>query len=287
MGLTSDIRKCVLFLGHGPEQNFVSCGTAFMLSHKGAVYLVTARHVALSLGDDPFSIRMNRVDGGSDTFAFDPLHPEIPPCLKWHVPRDELVDLAIMPFNWNFGAMGLDVFALEGAEWLLDEAHLAEQMIGLGDICHAIGLFRLVQGSRRNVPIVHTGRLALVAGEERIPIEDWRNPGKTISVNGHLVELTNLEGLSGAPVIVRGEMTIHGLLHGKGVIAKEQNLLLLGVWQGSWNHAIVDRRRPLAMGVVTPAYELLKLLEQDDVVAQREEFYAELIRGGAAMPSSG
>jgi hypothetical protein len=250
-----------------------------------AIYLVTARHVALALGDDPFSIRINRVDDASDTFHCDPLDPKIPDWFKWFTPEDPLVDLAIMPFNIDFTRLGFDVRALSGSEWLLDDAKWAEEKIGPGDLCYAIGLFKLVQGSKRNVPIVHTGRIALNSGEELIPIDDWNNPAKTAYVHGHLVELTNLEGLSGAPVIVRAEVLLHGFIEEpKALVTTDSTLHLLGVWQGSWNHKIHDGRRPLAMGVVTPASELLKLLQQHDVTVERGRFYAAILQENAAKP---
>ncbi|HEX3677584.1 MAG TPA: hypothetical protein VHU79_09375, partial [Sphingomicrobium sp.] len=68
MALAEDIRRCVVFIGHGDEDHFRSCGTAFLLGYKGSLYLITARHVAQALGDDPFAFRINKTDGTSDTF---------------------------------------------------------------------------------------------------------------------------------------------------------------------------------------------------------------------------
>jgi len=290
MAIADDVRKCVLFIGHGDEGNFKSCGTAFLLGYKGTTYLVTARHVALALGDDPFSFRLNLRNGLSDTIHHDPLGNKHE-WFRWHVPHDPTVDLAVKPFNFAFGSLGYEIKALKGSDWILDDVKRAEEHIGPGDLCYAIGLFHLVQGTRRNVPIVHTGRIAMNSGEELVPVEDWTGQKETVDVNGYLVELTNLEGLSGAPVLVRGEFHVDEFYthsgEQRGVSVTDTRLHLLGVWQGSWNHSIHDGRRPLAIGVVVPASELLKLLEQDDVAAARAAFDAALALREAASLDSG
>jgi len=270
VALTDDIRKSVIFIGHGDEDHFKSCGTGFFISYDSCPYLVTARHVAQDLGDDPYSFRINKKDRTSDTFQHDPLD-NAHDWFRWFFPSDPTVDVAVIPFS--FALKDTDVLSLRGDRWILDEARQTEEVIGVGDLCHAVGLFKIVQGARRNVPLVHTGRLALVAGEDLIPVEDWNDRSKTVMVRGHLVELTNLEGLSGAPVFVRGELQIGEVpppIGPRGITVTDSRAFLLGVWQGSWNHQIHDGRRPLAMGVVVPASDLLALLLQDDVVAARE-----------------
>lgn len=279
MALTDDIRKCVFFIGHGEDEHFKSCGTAFLIEYDNAKYIVTAGHVARGLGDDPFAVRINKVDGTSETFTHDP-HDEGAAWFRWYFSDDPNVDLAIIPFNFVLSKMGLELKALRGGEWILDEVKYREERVGLGDTCYAVGLFRVLQGARRNVPILHTGNLALVAGEERVPVRDRSRPGKTMLINAHLVELANLEGLSGAPVFIRGELELAGLTFGehgqRNMVAKDSRLHLLGVWQGSWDQeapaARAGERVPVGVGIVVPASDLLALLNQKDVVEERNRF---------------
>ena len=281
MAVADDIRKCVFFIGHGDEEHFKSCGTAFMLEHDGSAYLVTARHVVTqALRNDPFSIRINRTDGTSDTFQHDPLTGN-PPWFKWYFPEDPTVDLAAIPFNVPARTMGLDMKALKGSAWVLDQVRFLEEGIGLGDTCHAVGLFRVMQGTRRNVPVIHTGNIALVAGEERIDVKDWNHDDKRrrLLINAHLVEMANLDGLSGAPVFVRGSLQINDM-GGHDVIVTDTHMHLLGVWHGSWDQempsAAYGERIPVGMGIVVPASDLLALLNQTDVVQDRNRFLHEV-----------
>jgi hypothetical protein len=273
MAIADDVRKCVIFIGHGDEAHFTSCGTAFFLQHSSADYLVTARHVARALGNDPFSLRINRKDGGSNTYTHDP-HVDDLPWFKWFFPEDSSVDLAVIPFNVDAKALGLDLRVLAGEDWILDEVKFRQEKVGIGDICHAVGLFRVLQGTRRNVPVVHTGHVALLAGEERIPVKDRNCPGSTMLINAHLVELANLDGLSGAPVFVRAGLELKDLEVGelgkRGLLGQDSKLHLLGVWQGSWEQELPQGQRvPVGVGVVVPATDLLALLNQADVAEER------------------
>jgi hypothetical protein len=64
------------------------------------------------------------------------------------------------------------------------------------------------------------------------------NPnGPPKHIEGYLVELQNLKGLSGSPVFVRPTVDMEGLQDetGAGVIGlvTTAQVLLLGIWQGS------------------------------------------------------
>jgi hypothetical protein len=54
--------------------------------------------------------------------------------------------------------------------------------LGVGDFTYTIGLFRLMSGERRNLPIVHFGTVAMVPGDEKIPVRDWRDKTKRLKV---------------------------------------------------------------------------------------------------------
>jgi hypothetical protein len=48
-------------------------------------------------------------------------------------------------------------------------------------------------------------------------------------------------------------------------------LKLLGVWQGSWDTNLVEKsqRAPIGMGIVTPAYRLIELLNSEPLAENR------------------
>lgn len=262
--VADDIRRAVVFVGHGDGTNFKSCGTAFLMTHKRVGFLVTASHIAHKLGNDPFSFRVNGPESGF-TLAFDPLSEDAS-IFHWLTHDDPNVDVAVMPFHVDVASMGADPI------WLATDFHLTEDIkhaegVGIGCACHAVGLFQLLQGKKRNLPVIHTGNIALMPStDELIPVEDWRDPKKTVEVEAYLVEMTNLEGLSGAPVFVRPEVHVSDITYEDGSTREAQisqaRLYLMGVWQGSWTapHDRTMTRYPLGMGVVTPITKVVEIL---------------------------
>ena len=143
-----------------------------------------------------------------------------------------------------------------------------------GDTISLVGLFRLHAGSKRNVPIVHTGHIASVPDpNEKIPLTD-RN-GRSIEVASYLIEAQTLDGLSGSPVLYY-ERTKQGT-----------NVRVLGIYQGSWDgepgkifaedrNFVDDRIRvPVGMGLVVPGERIIELVRnhpsiQEERKRQRE-----------------
>jgi hypothetical protein len=170
-------------------------------------------------------------------------------------------------------ALGYDRFYLHG-EMLApvdDAGHVDGSHIGIGDFAYTVGLFMLLAGKQRNLPIVHTGHIALMPGQEDIPIRDWDDPeGKLVRyVDGYLVEAQSLRGLSGSPVFVRP--SLRDVPHGRfEMVGGQSRLYLLGIWQGAWDAppdevlAVgrgKDMRVPVGMGVVVPTKRLIEILE--------------------------
>jgi hypothetical protein len=126
--------------------------------------------------------------------------------------------------------------------------------------------------------------------KELIETKD-KTTGQTRFVEGYLVEITNLQGLSGAPVFVRSGIQINFPIDGGGAgegILAAPNLKLLGVWQGSWEgfSAADDQRVPVGIGIVTPAQKLLEILDSPALVENRKatfgDRYAATYDSGAA-----
>jgi hypothetical protein len=290
--LADDLRKCVLFIGHlsGDKTDFQSFGSAFLLEYEGHGYLVTAGHIAKDLGDMPVQIRANLTDGSAVIMVCDPeMDPTSP---RWFASDDPAVDLAVMPFHADISRFGLDIIYLNAESWAFKEDD--RQGIGCGDFCYAVGLFRLMQGNRRNLPIVHTGHIAMMPSKaDPIPVTD-RRTGIVTYVEGYLAQMTNLDGLSGSPVFVRSEATYDSspFPGGPPDAALPRALVsLLGIWQASWEGEPLPHlqkrlyeRVPVGMGVVVPAERLRDLLDRSDLKAQRTEREVQMRNATADTP---
>lgn len=293
MRLTEDARRSVVFLGHladpPNEDSFVARATGFFIEYAGLHYLVTAAHVAVELGADPFDMRLNRISGGALVLHFD---SEMDPMDRWFIHPEDGVDVAVMAFPFDFAANDWDHLSISNV-LLMTEEEVAAHDLGPGDFCYAVGLFRLMQGQKRNLPVVHRGSIAAMPSDELIPMKGWRGAGK-IQARAYLVESTNLQGLSGSPVLARPTISVvANHLHitrsstnvsvrrGPEVAlsAPSNDVMLLGVWSGSWDASpdealSLDQGRevrvPLGLGVVVPTHRLLELLTSDDVAVQRK-----------------
>jgi hypothetical protein len=284
MLIRDDLRRCVVFIGtHGDESNGgINClGTAFLLEYETVRYLVTVQHIAVGLGDSPFLIRLNKSDGTADNVLVDPIEHNV----RWFTNIDDPnVDLAIMPFNYLLQAAGYDCLFLHSKAFIGPVADRPLARVGIGDTTYTIGLFQLVAGKNRNLPVVHRGNIALMSGEEPVPVDDWlaRGLGKVRHVDCYLVETQSLKGLSGSPVFARAsadweDFPVDGRHMPVRLSLRDVNLL--GVWQGSWDSppgtvlGVKDSygaRVPVGMGLVIPVEKMLCLLETDEMKNHRE-----------------
>ena len=287
MRIPDDVLLTVVFIGYhtdDPSRGGIECvGTAFLLEHEGHRYLVTARHIAEFVGGDPFLIRVNRIGGGADNLEIDQA--------TWFYHDDPSVDVAVLPFdlikdNWHY------VRFIDNAKesWWSNKAW--KYGVGIGDLCYTIGLFRILSGNEKNLPVVHFGTIARpFIHDEPIPITDWRDPSgkRTLFATGYLVESQSLSGLSGSPVFVRvsNHMIRDELIkHNPDVPMSELGdavamwkLHLIGVWQGAWDLPpgkilMADRGRdirvPVGMGVVVPIDYVHYILANKELTALRK-----------------
>lgn len=278
MRVPKDLLRSVLFLGHGDEREgkggIKPFGTAFLLNYERSNYLVTVKHVALAASEGPFLIRVNMKDGTAQNRHTD---EEV----QWVPHPDCDVDLAVAEFNYDFA--GCDANAIP-ADIIGTEEKLNSEWIGVGDQAYAIGLFWVLHGKKRNLPVVHTGNIALLPGDETVPVRDWDNPQDDAArkwVEGYLIEAQGLSGLSGAPVFARPTfISPEHISEGKHVYARlpRIDLVLLGLWQGAWDAKTddiltIDRGRqmrvPVGMGVVVPATKLVEVLEMPELKNKR------------------
>ena len=266
--VSDDLRHIVVFIGvdDDPHGEGIRCiGTGLLVAYDDFRYLVTVKHNMLPLDGAPYKLRLNKSDGGSANILVDEND------ITWFEHSDRDVDLAIAPLPYDLKAAGFEV------KYLAVPRGYGNVFDGwqCGAFCYTIGLFQLLAGQKRNLPVVHTGNLALLPGDERIPMKDWENPlGTSVrQVNGFLVEQQSISGLSGAPVFARPLVEWADLPTNAGapapVILPRRDLSLLGVWQGAWDappdeiRAVMSPlgavRVPLGMGVVVPAIKIVEI----------------------------
>ena len=278
--LADDVRRSVAFLGcqslAEPDRLDPVFGTGFFVGWEGCCYLVTAGHVVDALKtnrDDletgPFGIRLNDSSGNgrvehqdSARFHYHDRYPEI--------------DVAVIEFSPPKWA---DAIAIPQSVFLSE--HLLElKDIGPGDLAYVVGLFQHLQGTRRNLPVVHTGHLAGYPGDELIPVEGGHH------LSGYLVETNAIPGASGSPVFVR--RTLHGVTpsntqSGLADAYCYGAAFVLGLWAGSWNERIKSNATmPRGMGIVTPAINIIEVLNMPELRDRREKRKAKADKEHAA-----
>lgn len=288
--IEDSVRHTVVFIGYPSNEagkGGIDCvGTAFLLSYEGFPYLVTARHVAEYVGSDPFLLRVNRFDGSADNLPIDGA--------AWHYDSDPTVDVAVLPITGLLRESEHYVRFIDDRKetWWSNKA--GKYGAGIGDFCYTVGLFRVLSGSKQNLPVVHFGTIARPiygSDDEPIPIKDWRDPAgkKTILTNAYLVESQSLSGLSGAPVFVRTtnhhvskeniEANPNFSLHELGDAIAMWHIHLIGIWQGAWDAPVGDilstergkgARVPVGMGVVVPIDHVHYILANEELTRMRK-----------------
>jgi hypothetical protein len=252
-------------------------------------FLVTARHVAKLLSRfDEFFIRINMLSGSAR---------EIPISrIDWIYPTDNSVDLAAATVAFPMDGLDLAFYKLLDDNIVND---VAPNDIACGDPINLVGLFRLHAGTQRNVPIVHTGNIALLPDKnEPVPLRD-RVTNEVVNAEVYLVEAQTLDGLSGSPALVHDILDLelaklpsggYGKIHGR--------VRLLGLYVGSWDGEpgtilAADRnlrggtRVPVGMGIVVPGKKIIELLrEHPDMKALREREIRNRQRQNAASLDS-
>jgi hypothetical protein len=285
-------QKSVVFFGVPSPDGIQYGGTGFLAAvSEGEFdfgYLVTCRHVARGLegySDTGFYLRLNIKGGGS--------HPEKVEDIKWTYHPDPSVDLAAAHFQLNTNCFDHTFFKFEASY----ADHRKPGAAVTGDVINLVGLFRLHAGSHRNVPIVHTGHIAMLPNPaEKVPIRD-RITKQLVLSEMYLIEAQTLDGLSGSPVFIHDMVGLAAFppVNKDGVLVKAYgDVLFLGIYCGSWDgepgailakdRNLVDHRIrvPVGMGLVAPAHQLLELLGDEELKLQRKNSAARIIEKRAA-----
>jgi hypothetical protein len=279
--VSEDARNCVVFLGYetgnpADAAEIVPVGTGFLVySGEGGyrgVYLVTAAHVARKLESDPFEVRQNDSGGTARLHHVD--HA------RWFYHSDPAIDVALMRYegpDWISAVTTLPVSEI------LDPNRAQHWDVGPGDVVYLIGLFYLHTGKRRNLPVVHTGRIALLPSDDKIPISKDDGSGATDEVSAYLVEMHALAGASGSPVMIRPTLrhTVTDLRDDNDSLAlAEGRDFLLGIWVAAWPgkpdniiSGVAGRGAmtwvPVGMGIVVPADRIIDILSMLELFTER------------------
>ncbi len=207
----------------------------------------------------------------------DPLDPQ--QNWQWYFHEDDTVDVAVRPFFADLRVVDCRTFPTN--LFYLQGSH--EEIVGVGDRTNTIGLFRHLSGEGQNLPIVHSGSIAAMPSDERVPVDDWDKEQDRKKIEAYLVEQQSLGGLSGSPVFVRPTFVLgrHPTTTGHvDLMVGHNKMFLLGIWHGAWQAppdnilSMETGRRalvPVGIGVVVPAQKIKEVLGLPELEKQRSE----------------
>ena len=301
MRVKEDARKCSIFIGHASPtkrnpDGFAVSGTGFLVNldveNEGGfwAYLVTAAHVARRIGTDPFCLRLNRLPehgGGSVLYPIDNAN--------WLYHKQREIDVAALLVDLPDWVDHTVMFASE----FLNDARTEHFQIGPGDAAYIVGLFALHAGTKRNLPVVYSGSIALMPSDEKIPVA--RDDGSGVDeIEAYLVEAHAIPGASGSQVVVRP--TIQFLTEDQeakldSLALAEGRDYLLGIWVANWPGTVsqplataMGLRRgvqvPIGMGLVIPAQRILEVLVSKEAEAERKPLREQQLLDRAAQPNA-
>lgn len=277
----SFVLKSVGFIGEFTDEDSVGlggdlCATGFFvcvpfkspdLWDKRICYFVTAGHVAKELSGKPIFFLVNKRGGG--VTGLEPMDS------RWGVhPTDKTADVAIIQVrNPEDG----DIATIASKD-LVTAEDITTERVGVGDEVFMTGLFTEAPGSKRNMPIVRHGNIAMIPDEQIQTDMGF--------ADAYLVEARSIGGLSGSPVFVRPSIEVNvdeGRLHGTGPMK------LLGLMHGHWDikeseinepSIVHDRKRGvnLGIGVVVPASKILETINSPRMEDMRQEYEEIVLR---------
>jgi hypothetical protein len=239
-------------------------GTAFIVGVAGRwgnayTHAVTARHVAECVDGKPYMIGVNFKDGEMGWFGSS---------LKWwyHPKEPDTVDVAVTVFT---PTPRMDVEFISEAVFATDD-RIGKYGIGVGDEINVVGLFTRFFGSRKHIPIVRTGNIAMMPSD-KLPV----NGGET---EVYLVEGRSIGGLSGSPVFVRHTVTMPAIAADTKEpqrISGVSQLHLLGLMRGHWDlklgvAPVQSEAVNMGIAIVIPAQKILEVLYHPELVTLRE-----------------
>jgi hypothetical protein len=272
MWIPPDITTTVCFLCVENEGRKLYGGTAFFVLKSETdfpdlrwAYLVTAKHCvqrAFQKYNNLF-YRLNKKGEGVKFVALPHYDSS-----KWVMSDD--ADVAVLPFDEDSDA---EMQVLPSEMFLTDELTQKEG-IGLGDELFLIGLFKEVQGKKRNFPVIRSGMIA------SMPDEPFQDKDTGIDYRAFLIEARSIGGLSGSPVFMAlKKRGVQRHPAPRGFHAMTHSMLIVGLIRGHFDLADQDNladfggteleRLNTGIAIVTPIQEVEKVLMSDELKKQR------------------
>lgn len=287
MLVPDEIRKCAVFLCYKTGISFNLAGTAFFVTipcqtdfGKVFIYLVTAKHVISGIerkGDDQkVYVRINK-RSGNPVIIETKLNE-----WKFH-DYDPTVDVATIPFLvpfdvFDFKAISIKMAATEGV--------IEKESIGVGDEIFLTGLFLKHSGINRNVPIIRIGNISLM------PIPEEPIKTQLGMIEGYVVEVRSMGGLSGSPVFVN--TTGIRRMNNKNIV-RSQKFFWLGLMHGHWNLSEEDEQEMFenlpgreslnaGMSIVVPVSKIIEVINGKELTEMRNIEEQKLINKSSPVP---
>jgi hypothetical protein len=250
---------------------FVSTPSTARPGHRYGCF-VTAKHIARRLEGRPTGVIVNKSGGGVTVLNVigD----------RWFVhPTDESVDVAVIPFDIT---PDIDIISTSTNVFLSPEL-MRVHNIGVGDEIDMPGLFTYAPGSKRNMPILRHGILAMIP-DEPIQVDEG-------FAEVYLIEAHSIGGISGSPVFIRKTVVIDQLTdrlgHAEALSGIGSKFYLLGLAHGHWDIKESDINKPsvihdrprgvnMGIGVVVPAHKILEVINHPELSAMRERTEAKI-----------
>jgi len=255
-------QKCVVFIGLREPQTgkFVPIGTGFLVIAESSQHtfqnIVTAAHVIDKVIGDCVYVRVNKIGGGSHVLETRKHH--------WLRLNEQRVinDVAVCPAN-----IPVDIFDVHHIH--LDEITASSNVpsVSLGEQVFLMGLFSSHYGEIHNTAVMRWARVAAIPDE---PIQTGLG-----FMDGFLIEVQSIGGLSGSPLFARIGTRLDlpiifaGMIQGHFLIENpEDNISPSGKPRstGQINSG---------MAVVIPMHEVSKVIHLPELKAKREQLSAE------------
>lgn len=265
--IPDDVLNSVFFMyrqTNDADKGINACGTGFVAGYPCShprlkklfhFYAVSNAHVV----EDAPVIRLNRRDGSTETFGND--------SGEWEI--DQRSDIAVLPLEIAWREYGIHFL---GKDFFIDKHFNNDVDVGLGDDIFMIGYFQdHGDVQERNTPFARFGHISMVPPD---PNGDHK---KDIS---YCVDMRSRAGFSGSPVFIYRNVGTNikaGVESGINDRTSPGFMRLLGIDWGSFKEKwviegdMVNAEGISGMAIVTPAWDILKVLERDRFMKQREE----------------
>jgi len=185
-----------------PGDHVLPIGSAFIISIEDATspvaprfwdFLITAEHVIH--GRSAIVLRFNRSEGKGKVCVDVPLERS-GPNQNLFAPSDESTD--VVAINLPNTPADADLITITYS-WIMDEDGLKKYDLKVGTGVFTVGYLFGYAGESQNYPVTKFGKVSVLTDEK------WFLSDRGSYENAYLVELQNVPGLSGAPLLAYGE----------------------------------------------------------------------------------